>query len=339
MKRALVTGGAGFLGRHFIAELRSGEYGQIVSVDVNPMNVNIDFSLAAHLHVVDDMLNFLEYHPETHEPFDLIIHCAAVSPHRVGIDQNRIMFIQNLLLDSTMFEWAVRTRQGRVLYISSSAIYPAKLQMPKWWGTGELMLAAETGVFPGGKVRNYIPLSEDVVYLDALAGFTPPWDDYGWTKIIGEKMATAARQCGVPVTVVRPFSGYGEDQSTDFPFPAILDRARYGDLTVWGPPGQTRDWIHVDDIVAGALAVAESGTEDPVNLCTGIATELGKLAQEIHWQVCPEDDVCTSSPLLYDETKPAGVFSRVGDPGRMRKYYTPKVTLDEGIRRALAARR
>jgi hypothetical protein len=37
----------------------------------------------------------------------------------------------------------------------------------------------------------------------------------------------------------------------------------------------------------------------------------------------------------YDESKPTGVFYRVGDPGLMNEYYTAKISLEEGIQRAL----
>lgn len=313
--KVLVTGGAGFLGRHFIAELQQRpEVTQIVSVDPDPMNVSMDFAKGAHLHVRDDLINFLQGRPAASDEYDLVIHCAAVSPHRVGIDTHKGMLIWNLLLDSSLFDWAMHTQQGRVLYLSSSAIYPAWRQQKT-------------------EDKYQENLWEGFVDLNEMIG--APFDDYGWIKWMGEKMACQARQCGLPVTVVRPFSGFGEDQSSDFPFPAIVARARTGDLTVWGPPGQTRDWIHVDDLVKGALAVAESSTEEPVNLCTGIGTEIGDLAKMV-WDEAATVGGPPRPEVTYDEDAPTGVFHRVGDPARMLTHYTPQISLEEGIRRALA---
>jgi nucleoside-diphosphate-sugar epimerase len=319
--KILITGAAGFLGRHFLAHfVNQGLANTVIGIDpASPGWIELPGRPA----FVDkaSLSKFVEQAirvPE-HNHYDLIIHCAAIDPHRAGIDNNKSAMIGNLLLDSMLFDWAVRTGQGRVLYISSSAVYPAVFQTEQ-----------HVKEFPEEKERR---LEEADQWIDDPAS---PFDDYGWVKLLGEKMAANARQCGVPVTVVRPFSGYGEDQSADFPFPAILSRARAGDLTVWGPPGQTRDWIHVDDIVAGALAVAESGTEDPVNLCTGVGTEMGALADIMYVLALPGAQR-TARPVRYDEDQPTGVFYRVGNPDRMLAFYIPKISLDEGVRRALAA--
>jgi nucleoside-diphosphate-sugar epimerase len=90
-----------------------------------------------------------------------------------------------------------------------------------------------------------------------------------------------------------------------------------------------RDWIHIEDVVAGALAVAESGTEDPVNLCTGIGTSMLELAR----MCCEAVGYTPGFTPLAD--KPTGVAYRVGDPTRFHRYWQPKVTLEEGVRRAL----
>jgi len=139
----------------------------------------------------------------------------------------------------------------------------------------------------------------------------------------------------VPVTVVRPFSGYGEDQDPSYPFRAIMDRVKALE------PGQplelwcgdcVRDWIHVDDLVAGALAVARSLTEEPVNLCTGRPTsftELAALALHIAGKAA-------GTEIRPNPDAPQGVAYRVGDPARMHRFYRPVVSLEEGIRRALA---
>jgi len=169
-----------------------------------------------------------------------------------------------------------------------------------------------------------------------------PDADYGWAKLTGERLATNARKQGVTVSVVRPFSGYGTTQSSDYPFPSIVARAREGDLSVWGPPGQTRDWIHVDDVTAGAMAVVRfdadsrpNGWCGPVNLCTGIPTEMGKLARMIWKRSLDTIESADGCIVEYDDSKPTGVLYRVGDPHKMLRYYTPKISLEEGIERAL----
>ena len=128
------------------------------------------------------------------------IHAAAIVGGRAKIDGNPLALAVNLELDAAMFQWALRTRPGRVVYLSSSAAYPVGLQ-----GT-----------------RDHRPLLEgDIQVDDFWPVFGTPDALYGWAKLTGERLAALARAEGVPVSVVRPFSGYSHDQSEDYPFPAF----------------------------------------------------------------------------------------------------------------------
>lgn len=317
-KTALVTGSAGFIGRNMVRELVSQGY-EVMGCDLPEGWAKSPPTTSFYAGDARDLFR--------HETlvFDLVVHAAYHVGGRAAIDGVNTNFAKNLQLDSAMFEWAVRTKQTRVLYFSSSAVYPKYLQMP-------------CPLHGDDCQESYGPLREDMASpVLGSAVWTPPepGDNYGFAKLTGERLAENARWNGLPVSVVRPFSGYGEDQSLDYPFPSIVERARAGDLSVWGPPGQCRDWIHVDDVVKGALAVVESETTDPVNLCTGVATEMGELmliAERQAMTFCDDD----LPEVTYLEDKPTGVFYRVGDPARFNQYYAPKISLEEGIRRALA---
>lgn len=313
--RALVTGSAGFVGRHMVATLQRRGW-EIVSVDLEPMWVDMDLRKPAHLHLIDDANNY--FRDGGDRTFDLVVHAAASSPHRAAIDGEPQHFARNLQLDSAMFDWAVRTGQGRVLYLSSSAAYPIDLQ------TVPASLRHIAAVRGGYRE----PLREDSIGLGDLK---QPDSVYGWTKLTGERLAAEARKAGLPVTVVRPFSGYGEDQTENFPFRALVERARRREdpFVIWGDGNQVRDWIHIDDVIAGALAVVESGTDEPVNLCTGVGWSMAELAHI----AC--DAVGYKPRFEYLTDRPAGVAYRVGDPSRFHQIYKPIVGLPEGIARAL----
>lgn len=303
--RALVTGSSGFIGRHMVAELEARGY-EVCKVDTAYSAPPEGGVIAHDAHTIFGETCLKRCHNAV---FDLVVHCAYHVGGRASIDGVNTNFAKNLALDSALFEWAVRTKQKRVLYFSSSAAYPV--------------------IYQDGSPPEL--LNEGMIDLEI--SFGDPDANYGWAKLTGERLAEDARKNGLVVTVVRPFSGYGESQSLDYPFPSIVARAVRGDLTVWGPPGQTRDWIHVDDVCKGALAVVEAETTDPVNLCTGRGVEMGKLALMVH----AENSHSLAPDVVYDESKPTGVFYRVGDPERMLRYYEPTVTLEEGIQRALRA--
>jgi nucleoside-diphosphate-sugar epimerase len=134
------------------------------------------------------------------------------------------------------------------------------------------------------------------------------------------------------VTVVRPFSGYGPEQTFDYPFSCFIARAlnREDPFTIWGDGTQCRDWIHADDVIGAVLALVDRGIDGPVNLCTGRATsflELAEIVKSAAGYIAP-------NRLLLDA--PTGPHYRVGDPSTLLAYYTPKVTVEEGVERALA---
>lgn len=170
-----------------------------------------------------------------------------------------------------------------------------------------------------------------ILYFSSCAALDRTLDAYGHVKAHGERMAHQARAAGVPVTVVRPYSGYGEDQGEAWPFGAFVGRAkRHEDpFPLWNAAA-VRDWIHVDDVIAGALAVADSGTEDAISLCTGIGTSCQDLARMV------TDEAGYRPHFEPRGDMPQGVARRVGNPARMLKLYTPVVSLAEGVKRALA---
>ncbi len=287
--RALVTGSAGFVGRHMVKALEAKGY-DVCGADVQ-----------SGLDALDVFRS-----NETHR-FDLIVHCAYWVGGRAAIDGNPLLLAKNLQLDAMMFDWAVRTKQHRVLYFSSSAVYPVSLQQQE-------SLAG--------------PLHES--YVD-LKQAQEPDANYGWAKLTGERLAKAAAATGLPVHIVRPFSGYGEDQDATYPFPAIVERARQhvDPFEIWGPGTQVRDFIHILDVVGGALAIVDADHREPVNLCTGVSTSLLELAQlccaatGYEPQFAPKPDA------------PTGVAYRVGDPTKFFEFYKPRLSIQDGIRRAL----
>ena len=238
--------------------------------------------------------------------FDRVIHLAAVVGGRKMIEGSPLALAVDLSIDAEMYGWALRTRPGCITYFSSSAAYPIAYQTSSTFGA----------------------LMEDDIDLKAIG--TPDLS-YGWAKLTGEMLAQHARKEGLTVHIYRPFSGYGADQDLDYPFPSFIERAKRGDnpFDVWGDGTQARDFIHIDDVVAGALAGCEAGVE-VANLCTGRATTFNDLAKLVMY----ENQAI--APIRHLEAEPIGVMYRVGDPTKMHEFYTPKISLEEGIRMALA---
>ena len=285
MRTALVTGSAGFLGRHLKEALLATGYA------------------VRHVDAKEDARNLFRNEDGS---YDVVVHAAAVGADRASIDTGPLALAVNFELDAGLFGWAARTRPGRVVYLSSSAAYPVILQQP-----GASFPLHEAAVNPR------YPQEPDGIY--------------GWCKLTGERLAALARDAGVPVTVVRPFSGYGEDQSERFPFGSFAARARRREdpFTIWGTGEQVRDFIHVDDIVAAIMVMIGEGISGPVNLGTGTGTMLLDLAG----MFCHEAGY---RPVVEAHPeKPSGVVYRVADVTAMNEFHTAKISLDEGVARAM----
>lgn len=304
MKTALITGVSGFVGRHFHQYLSTHNW-HVIGVDTRSSELCSPVPF-------EDALDLFTC---SRKVYDLVIHAAAADPHRAAIDSVAANFPYNTLLDSALFEWAIRTQQRHIVYLSSCAVYPVHYQ------TGE----------HGEDWR----LREEFVMLDQAM---EPDSRYGWAKLSGERLAAATRECGVPVTVVRPFSGYGSDQSTNFPFGAFITRAlaRADPFEIWGDGTQVRDWIHIDDFVAGTLRLVEADAQSQhhaVNLCSGHGMTFHDLAYAV------TEMVNYAPKFKYVSSAPRGVSHRIGDPTILNTYYEPRVTLAEGISRALRRNR
>ena len=251
-----------------------------------------------------DALDFFR-HDDT--PFDLAIHCAAIVGGRASIDGSPLGVGTNLALDAWYMRWLVRTGTPRAVYFSSSAAYPVALQQP-------------------GDVRRLYEEDINLQYMEE------PDASYGWAKLTGEKLAGYAEAEGCRILIPRPFSGFGEDQDEAYPFPAFIRRARerQDPFEIWGDGSSTRDWIHIDDLVGATLALLDADVTGPVNLGWGRATSFDELARIV-------STAAGYRPQLKHRTDaPQGVHHRVSDPSRMLNHYVPTVTLEEGVRRALA---
>ncbi len=321
MKKVLVTGGAGFVGRHLVRRLL--ERGDEVHC-VDPV---VDFTGGVHpeagwpLFDPRDHERF-HFYPEDCRAFfrrrddgdfDTVFHLAAIVGGRLVIENNPLAVADDLSIDAEYWQWAAKVEPGRTACFSSSAAYPVDLQ----------------------REGNYVLLKEDMISFEGDIGM--PDLSYGWSKLTVEYLARLAHERhGLKSVCYRPFSGYGEDQDDTYPFPSICKRAianRGADvLNVWGTGEQMRDFIHIEDCVTGILQTVEQiDNGDAVNLSTGVYTtfkQFARLAAE----------ACGYEPEVVGlSDKPSGVFARGGDTARQRALgFEAETDLRTGIERAIA---
>lgn len=160
-----------------------------------------------------------------------------------------------------------------------------------------------------------------------------PQDPYCVVKITLESFAQCLYKQGVPVVILRPFSGYGADQSLEYPFRAILGRARRREnpLLVWGG-SQVRDWIHIEDLTDVIVyGVDHFPRGVPIQIGTGVGTDFFTLAKLM------AEAVGYSPRIVGDTTKQSSSLRRVADISLAQGFgWRARISLRQGIEFALA---
>ena len=287
----LITGGEGFVGE---------QYQRYFNKDKNNRCTIADLK---------NEIGCRDYYKTAEKKFDLIIHLAAIVGGRLTIEGDPLSVATDLSIDAEFFNWLLRSDQTcPVIYFSSSAAYPIHLQ--------------EKG--------RRIPLSEDLIDYQRMA--TPDYT-YGWAKLSGEFLADFANKQGRKVFVFRPFSGYGTTQALDYPFPSFIQRIKdkVDQFEIWGDGSQTRDFIHISDIVEATIKAVELDIMKPINLGSGVATSFNELYQH----VVNISGYTPSLGIRHLLDKPVGVHYRYADATLMNEFYKLNISLEAGIEMAL----
>jgi len=109
--KILITGHRGFVGRHFTNFYREKGH-EVFGVDIT----------------ADTPREARDFFRKDDIQWDLVIHLAAVVGGRAKIEGDPLSVAVDLSIDAEMWQWAIRTKQPRVVYFSSSAAYPIELQ-------------------------------------------------------------------------------------------------------------------------------------------------------------------------------------------------------------------
>jgi UDP-glucose 4-epimerase len=230
--RALITGGAGFIGSHLADALLADGHRVTIIDDLSTGR----FENIAHLvdqpnfrFAIDTITNKVVMDRLASE-CDTIFHLAAAVGVRLIVEQPVHTIETNVMGTEAVLQAALRYR-AKVLLASTSEVY----------GKG-----------------NTVPFQEED---DVVLGPTSRsrWA-YAASKMVDEFLALAYhREKGLPVTVFRLFNTVGPRQTGRYGMviPRFIRQALEGEpLTVYGDGEQTRCFLHVKDAVEAILALA-----------------------------------------------------------------------------------
>ena len=315
--KALLTGGAGFIGTHLAHRLVEQGY-HVDLVDDFSRGAN-DEAVAAlqrsgRVQLLERDLAVSGALDDADDDYDVVVHLAAI----VGVanvhDRPYNVLRDNVLMTEEALSLARRqVSLERFLFISTSEVYAGTL---------------EHFSLP-------IPTPESAPL--ALPGLERPRTTYLLSKIYGEAMSLHS---GLPFTIVRPHNVYGPRMGLAHVIPELLQRAHDatdGRLEVYSVDHR-RTFCYVDDaveIITSALQTARCSAQT-LNVGTqGPEVTVGALAQLIARVVGKDLEIV---PLPATSGSPA---RRCPDMTKTFELtgYAPRVDLEEGIRRTYEAYR
>ncbi|HEV3474376.1 MAG TPA: UDP-glucuronic acid decarboxylase family protein [Actinomycetota bacterium] len=304
MTRALVTGGAGFLGSHLCRRLLESGW------DI----VCLDSLITGRDENIADLMENRRFTFQRHDvtrPFreesdlDWVLHLASpASPKDYLTHPIETLEVGAL---GTRQALSLAREKGAALFLAStSEVYGDPLVHPQpetYWG-------------------NVNPVGPRSVYDEA--------------KRFAEALVTAYhRTHGIPVRIARIFNTYGPGmrRGDGRAVPTFIEQAlRDAPLTVHGEGRQTRALCFVDDLIEGVWRLLRSDVQTPVNLGNPEEVPVRELAAAVR------DAAGSGSSLVFEDRPEDDPERRRPDITMARKHldWEPQVKLSDGLKATIA---
>ena len=300
MTRILVTGGSGFLGAHLVDALRARGERDVAAPRAREYDLR-DAGATRRL--------YEEARPE------LVFHLAA-RVGGIGANQRHpgTFFHDNITMGVNVLEEARKAGTAKVVIAGTVCAYPKFAP---------------------------VPFREDDLWNGYPEETNAP---YGIAKKALLVMAQAYRaEFGSNFVMVFPVNLYGPRDNFDLEashvIPAMIrkfDEARVAGATevvLWGDGSPTREFLYVDDAVAGLLLAGDRyDSPDPVNLGSGEEISIAALATLV------AQHVGYTGAIRWDTSRPNGQPRRRLDITRARERlgFAPQVSMATGLERTIA---
>ena len=300
--RALVTGGAGFIGSNLIRLLLKQSH-SVVALDNLSYGYWENLAELSEVKFIKGDIQDAAILEEAIEGVDVVFHLAASVGNIRSLEDPLLDSGTNVLGTLMLLEHARKRNIRKIVYSSSAAIF--------------------------GEPR-YLPLDEDhPVHPD-----TP----YGVSKLAGEKHALCySKVYDMDIICLRYFNVYGPNQRYDaygnvIPIFAtrLLD---HQPLVVYDDGEQTRDFVHVRDVAqANLLAAQSNGVSGAFNIGSGVPTTINRLATII------QEGADVQTGVEYRPPRIGDVRDSLSDISSARSVlgYEPHTDLAEGLKEYMA---
>lgn len=297
----LITGGAGFIGRHLANRLAA--LGHNVRV--------IDDLSAGEKEALDSRVLFTRGDVRDQPKLWTLLHEIDVVYHLAA----KVSLPQSILYP----------REYNDVNVGGTV---ALMEAMRALGTPRIVLAS-SGTIYGDQKRQ--PVDEQV----------PPdlRTPYAVSKLASEHyIFTLGQHYGIEAVALRIFNAYGPGQSLPPAYPPVvpqfLNRIMLGgSVVVFGDGKQTRDYVYVEDVVDALIAAGERPdlNGEVINIGTGVETSVNTLIQLM------EDVTGRQAHVLYNHEQSGGVRRLVADIEKATRLlgYRPQWSLSEGLRETI----
>jgi GDP-L-fucose synthase len=297
--RVYISGHRGMVGSALVRALQAGGQSQILTATRS----ELDLTRQADV----------EQWMAANKPDVVVVAAAKVGGIHANSTYPADFIYENLMIAANAIHAAYRSGVRRLLFLGSSCIYPREAPQPM---TEECLLTS--------------PLEQTN-------------EAYAIAKIAGLKLCQHYRsQYGVMFHSAMPTNLYGPGDNyhpeNSHVIPAMLRRFHEAktsgapEVVCWGSGNPMREFLHVDDLAAGCLAVLRAESPpDWVNLGTGVDCTIRELAETV------AAVVGYSGSIRWDTTKPDGTPRKLMDVSRLKAMgWQPDISLRDGLAAAYA---
>jgi UDP-glucuronate decarboxylase len=311
--KALVTGGAGFIGFHLAARLVADGNDVILCDDLSRGNLDEDLKRlleAPNISLVQVNLKDSAAFDLLPTDCDVVYHLAAVNGTRNFYDRPYEVLRTNLLCLMNLLDWLPKVASSKLVWTSSSEVYAGSVT---------------TQGLP-------IPTGEEVPLT--IEDVTNPRFSYAGSKLAGELLCwNDAQTRAADTVIVRPHNIYGPRMGSDHVVSEFIQRINNHEdpFRIFGT-NQSRSFCYIDDFVEGlVLAGGTSLNAGPtiINIGNDTETVISDLAQHLF-------DIANFHPNIDKQPSPPGsVDRRCPDLSKAKELlaYQPRVGLEEGLKK------
>jgi UDP-glucose 4-epimerase len=299
--RVLVTGGAGFIGSHVVDALISR--GDTVTVLDDLSSGKLE-NLKAHrgsraFRFIRGDIRDVKAVEKALAGVDAVVHEAAIVSVPLSIENPELVNSVNVEGTANLLNASLNHGVKRFVYASSCAVY------------GE---------------QKKLPIKEDAQ--------PNPLSPYAASKLAAEKKCLSSEGKKLKTVCLRYFNVYGPRQSAGEyagVMVKFIERLRASQPPIiYGDGEQTRDFIHVQDVVGATLLALEreSASGEVINIGTGKGTKINKLC-ELFLKAAGKPDI---NPV-YEAPRAGDIRHSWADISKARKLlgFKPKIQLEKGI--------